>query len=254
MSIRVLLADDEGLVRAGFRLILEAESDVRVVGEAGNGMEAFELTKTLDPDVVLMDVQMPIKNGLEATREITALGRSDSSRVIILTTFELDEYVYEALRSGASGFLLKRAPAADLVAAVRVVAAGEALLAPSVTRRLIDHFASQPVSSRHDQSSLAALTERERQIFGLVAQGQSNAEIADGLSLSEGTVKTHVKHIFEKLDVRNRAQAVILAYEVGLIRPKAGYRPRLYHHGGRAARETSSWSGRQSPPRGRRPA
>jgi DNA-binding NarL/FixJ family response regulator len=220
MSIRVLLVDDENLVRSGFRLILEAEDDIEVVGEAANGVEAVEATKKLDPDVILMDVQMPVKNGLAATHEIAALGRTESSRVIILTTFELDEYVYEALRAGASGFLLKRAPAADLVSGIRIVAAGEALLAPSVTRRLIDHFASRPSPRSQDLSLVEALTEREREVFELIAQGLSNSEIADRLFLTEGTVKTHVKHIFDKLALRDRTQAVILAYEAGVARPK----------------------------------
>jgi DNA-binding NarL/FixJ family response regulator len=222
MSIRVLLADDEHLVRSGLRLILEAEHDIEVVGEATNGIEAVEATRKLDPDVVLLDVQMPVKNGLVATREIAALGRTDSSRVIILTTFDLDDYVYEALRAGASGFLLKRAVAEDLVASIRVVAAGEALLAPSVTRRLIDHFASRPVPRTQDLKLLDALTEREREVFELIAQGLSNAEIADRLYLTEGTVKTHVSHIFEKLEVRDRTQAVIFAYDVGVVKPRAG--------------------------------
>jgi DNA-binding NarL/FixJ family response regulator len=220
MSIRVLLADDENLVRSGFRLILESEHDLEVVGEAANGVEAVAAATKLDPDVILMDVQMPLMSGLGATREIAALGRTASSRVIILTTFDLDEYVYEALRAGASGFLLKRAPAEDLVAGIRIVAAGDALLAPSVTRRLIDHFASQPPPSSQDLAPLRELTEREREVFELIAQGLSNSEIADRLFLTEGTVKTHVKHIFEKLDVRDRTQAVILAYEVGVVKPR----------------------------------
>ena len=220
MSIRILLADDEELVRAGFRLILESELDLEVVGEAGNGAEAVELTRRLDPNVVLMDIQMPVMNGLEATREIAALGRSETSRVLILTTFELDEYVYEALRAGASGFLLKRTPAADLVAGIRVVAAGEALLAPSVTRRLIDQFARRPATDRSDVAVLDALTDREREVLALVARGLSNAEIAEELVLTEGTVKTHVKHIFEKLDLRDRTQAAIFAYDIGLVEPK----------------------------------
>ena len=220
MSIRILLVDDEELVRAGFRLILESELDLEVVGEAGNGVEAVELTRKLDPDVVLMDIQMPVMNGLEATREIAALGRSETSRVLILTTFELDEYVYEALRAGASGFLLKRTPAADLVAGIRVVAAGEALLAPSVTRRLIDQFARRPAPDKSDVVVLDVLTEREREVLALVARGLSNAEIAEELVLTEGTVKTHVKHIFEKLDLRDRTQAAIFAYDIGLVEPK----------------------------------
>jgi DNA-binding NarL/FixJ family response regulator len=220
MSIRVLLVDDETLVRSGFRMILEAEDDIEVIGEAANGAEAVEAAKTLDPDVILMDVQMPVKNGLAATREIADFGRTETCRVIILTTFELDEYVYEALRSGATGFLLKRAPAAALVTGIRVVAAGEALLAPSITRRLIDHFAARPAPRGEDLSRLGDLTEREREVFELIALGLSNAEIADRLFLSEGTVKTHVKHIFDKLEVRDRTQAVILAYELGVVRPR----------------------------------
>ena len=220
MSIRILLVDDEELVRAGFRLILESELDLEVVAEAANGVEAVELTRKLDPDVVLMDIQMPVMNGLEATREIAALGRAETSRVLILTTFELDEYVYEALRAGASGFLLKRTPAADLVAGIRVVAAGEALLAPSVTRRLIDQFARRPAPVKSDVAVLDALTDRERDVLALVARGLSNSEIAEELVLTEGTVKTHVKHIFEKLDLRDRTQAAILAYDVGLVEPK----------------------------------
>jgi DNA-binding NarL/FixJ family response regulator len=220
MTIRVLLVDDENLVRSGFRLILGAEPDIEVVGEASDGVEAVVAAKRLDPDVILMDVQMPAQDGLVATREIAALGRTASSRVIILTTFDLDEYVYEALRAGASGFLLKRAPAEDLVAGIRIVAAGDALLAPSVTRRLIDHFAARPAPRPRDLSLLNALTEREREVFELLAQGLSNAEIADRLVLTEGTVKTHVSHIFEKVEVRDRTQAVIFAYDVGLVRPR----------------------------------
>ncbi len=220
MSVRVLLADDEQLVRAGFRLILESEPDIEVIGEAGNGAEAIALTQQLDPDVVLMDIQMPEMNGLEATRQIAALGRTESSRVLILTTFEVDEYVYEALRAGASGFLLKRTPAADLVAGIRVVAAGDALLAPSVTRRLIDQFAQRPAAGRTDARALDEITAREREVLALVARGHSNAEIAELLVLSEGTVKTHIKRIFMKLDLRDRAQAVILAYDVRLVEPK----------------------------------
>ena len=220
MTVRVLLADDEQLVRAGFRLILGAEPDFEVVGEAGTGAEAVRLATKLDPDVVLMDIQMPEMDGLEATRQIAALRRTDSSRVLVLTTFEVDEYVYEALRAGASGFLLKRTPADDLVAAIRVVAAGDALLSPSVTRRLIDQFAHRP-APRADAGALERITEREREVLTLVARGLSNAEIADELVLSEGTVKTHVKHIFGKLDLRDRAHAVIFAYDVGLVEPKS---------------------------------
>jgi RNA polymerase sigma factor (sigma-70 family) len=220
MSVRVLLADDEQLVRAGFRLILESEPDIEVVGEASNGAEAVALARQLDPDVILMDIQMPEMNGLEATRQISALGREESSRVLILTTFEVDEYVYEALRAGASGFLLKRTPAADLVAGIRVVAAGEALLAPSVTRRLIDQFAHRPAAGRTTTEALDELTGREREVLELVAHGRSNAEIAEQLVLSEGTVKTHVKRIFMKLGLHDRTQAVIFAYDAGLVEPK----------------------------------
>jgi DNA-binding NarL/FixJ family response regulator len=219
MSIRVLLADDEMLVRAGFRLILETEPDIEVVGEASNGAEAVAVARDLDPDVVLMDVQMPVMSGLEAAKEIAALGRSETCRVIILTTFELEEYVYEALRAGACGFLLKRAPAADLVAGIRVVAGGDALLAPSVTRRLIGHFASREAPRNQDLTMLKTLTEREREVFELIALGLSNTEIADRLVLTEGTVKTHVKHVFDKLEVRDRTHAVILAYEAGVVKP-----------------------------------
>lgn len=220
MSIRVLLVDDENLVRAGLRLILEGEPDVEVVAEAANGVEAVEAAKKLNPDIVLMDVQMPVMNGLDATRQIAALARPETSRVIILTTFELDEYVHEALRAGASGFLLKRTPAADLISGIRIVAAGDALLAPSVTRRLIDQFAAHFPAPSTDVARLEALTEREREVLGLIAHGLSNAEIAGNLVLTEGTVKTHVKHIFEKLDLRDRTQAVILAYDTGLVTPK----------------------------------
>lgn len=220
MTVRVLLADDEQLVRAGFRLIIESEPDLEVVGEAANGAEAVELTEKLDPDVVLMDIQMPEMNGLEATAQIAALGRMETSRVLVLTTFEVDEYVYEALRAGASGFLLKRTPAADLIAGIRVVAAGEALLAPSVTRRLIDQFAHRPAIKQPHAPALQEITEREREVLSLVARGLSNAEIAERLVVSEGTVKTHVKHIFGKLDLRDRTQAVIFSYDVGLVEPK----------------------------------
>ena len=222
MSIRIVLVDDEQMVRAGLRMILESEDGFEVVGEAGDGGPGVELVKKLDPDVVLMDIQMPGMNGLDATREIVALERDDSSRVLILTTFELDEYVYEALRAGASGFLLKRTPAEDLVAGVRVVAAGEALLAPSITRRLITEFARRPATDRPSPAALDDLTAREREVLLLIAEGLSNHEIAEKLFLSEGTVKTHIKRIFYKLDLRDRTQAVILAYNVGLVEPAGG--------------------------------
>ena len=212
-TIRIVLVDDEQMVRAGLRMILESEDDFVVVGD---GAAAVEQVKRLDPAVVLMDIQMPGMNGLDATREIVALGRVDSSRVLVLTTFDLDEYVYEALRAGASGFLLKRTPAADLIAGVRVVAAGEALLSPSVTKRL---FARRPAADRPSPAALDELTDREREVLGLIAQGLSNREIAEKLFLSEGTVKTHIKRIFFKLDLRDRTQAVILAYDIGLVAP-----------------------------------
>jgi len=221
LSVRVLLVDDEQLIRAGFRLILESEPDFEVVGEAANGREAVDLTRKLDPDVVLMDIQMPEMNGLDATRQIATLDRKETSRVLVLTTFEVDEYVYEALRAGASGFLLKRTPPADLIAGIRVVAGGDALLAPSVTRRLIDQFAQHPAAKRNDARALAGLTERESEVLTFVARGLSNAEIAELLVLSEGTVKTHIKHIFAKLDLRDRTQAVIFAYDNGLVEPKS---------------------------------
>jgi DNA-binding NarL/FixJ family response regulator len=220
MSIRVVLVDDEQLVRTGLKLILESEDDIEVICEAGDGEEAVRLVAECDPDVVLMDIQMPGVNGIEATRRIVALGREESSRILILTTFDLDEYVYEALRAGASGFLLKRTPAEDLVAAVRVIAAGEALLAPSVTRRLLDTFARSQPASPPPAPVLDALTDREREVLVLVARGMSNAEIAGHLFLSEGTVKTHVKRIFYKLGLRDRVQAVILAYDAGLVSPQ----------------------------------
>ena len=212
--LRVLVADDQELVRAGFRLILEA-AGFAVVGEAADGAEAIALAAAERPDVVLMDIRMPVLDGLAATRQITA--EAGGPKVVILTTFDLDDYVYEALRSGASGFLLKDAPRADLIAAVHVVAAGEALLAPSVTRRLIEAFASRPVSVAPSQ--LASLTPRERDILLQVARGQSNTEIARELVVSEATVKTHVAHLLAKLGLRDRVQAVILAYESGVVTP-----------------------------------
>jgi DNA-binding NarL/FixJ family response regulator len=214
--IRVLLADDQSLVRAGFRMILKAEPDIEVVGEAADGEEAIAQAEALGPDVVLMDIRMPIVDGIEATRRITA--RDGAARVIVLTTFDLDEYVYESLRAGASAFLLKDAREHQLVAAIRVVADGGSLFAPSVTRRLIEKFSeAEPVAA--DADRLDELTAREREVLRLVARGLSNAEIAAELVVSEHTTKTHVASLLQKLDLRNRVQAVVLAYETGLVRP-----------------------------------
>jgi DNA-binding NarL/FixJ family response regulator len=215
--LRVLVADDQELVRAGFCVILEA-AGFTVVGEAADGEAAVALAASERPDVVLMDIRMPVMDGLEATRRITSPG-DGAPKVVILTTFDLDDYVYEALRAGASGFLLKDAPRADLAAAIRVAAAGDALLAPSVTRRLIEAFARRPAPAAPSPSRLASLTPRERDILLLVARGQSNAEIARDLVVSEATVKTHVGHLLAKLGLRDRVQAVILAYETGAVTP-----------------------------------
>ena len=217
MSITVLLADDQAMLRGGFRMILESEPDIEVVGEAGNGEQAVASTRRLRPDIVLMDIQMPVMDGLEATRRIMQ-DPDRHSRVVILTTFERDEYVFEALRSGAAGFLLKNAPPEDLVHAVRVIAAGDALLAPSITRRMIEEFASRPVKAQGDER-LEALTQREREVLVLLARGHSNAELAAALFVSEGTIKTHVSSLLGKLGLRDRVQAVVLAYETGLVTP-----------------------------------
>ncbi|HEY6379957.1 MAG TPA: response regulator transcription factor [Candidatus Dormibacteraeota bacterium] len=216
--IRVLLADDQPLVRAGLRTIFEEEPDIQVAAEAADGLEAIALTARARPDVVLMDVRMPNLDGIAATRRIAAGGAAP--RIVILTTFDLDEYVYEALKAGACGFLLKDAPADDLVRAVRVAAAGDALLAPSVTRRLIARFSGRGVS--HTPANLASLTDREREVLLLLARGLSNSEIAQRLFLSETTVKTHVAHLLDKLELRDRVQAVVLAYESGLVEPRVG--------------------------------
>ncbi len=213
--IRVLIADDQAMVRAGLRLILEAENDIVVVAEAGNGEEGVRLARREKPDVVLMDVRMPVMDGLEATRQITE--QVEGTRVIVLTTFDLDDYVYGSLRNGASGFLLKDAEGDQLVEAVRVIAAGNALIAPSVTKRLISEFASRPESAEIE--GLDSLTKREIEVLGLVAQGLSNAEIGEELFVSETTVKTHVSHMLTKLQLRDRVQAVVAAYESGLIIP-----------------------------------
>jgi DNA-binding NarL/FixJ family response regulator len=220
--IRVLVADDQTLVRAGFRVLVESAPDLEVVGEAGDGVEAVELARRELPDVVLMDIRMPVMDGLEATRRTVALDRAEGIRVLVLTTFDLDEYVYEALRAGASGFLLKDTPPADLLAAIRVVAAGDALLAPGITRRLIAEFARRPEPSAVTPAALAALTDREREVLALVARGLSNAEIAELLVVSGATAKTHVSRVLAKLGARDRAQLVMLAYETGLVTPGSG--------------------------------
>ena len=219
MSIRVLLADDQAMVRAGFRMILGSEPDIEVVGEVENGEQAAAAARRLRPDVVLMDIQMPGGDGLQATRRIT--GNPDLvSRVVILTTFERDEYVFEAMECGASGFLLKNAPPEELINAVRVVAAGDALLAPSVTRRIIEQFARRPVAP-DVRARLESLTQREREVLVMLARGNSNAELAAELFVTEGTIKTHVSSLLAKLGLRDRVQAVVLAYESGLVRPGA---------------------------------
>jgi DNA-binding NarL/FixJ family response regulator len=216
--IRVLLADDQALVRGGFRSILEGQDDIEVVGEAADGAEAFEEALRAAPHVVLMDVRMPRVDGIEATRRLSADSRV-SARVLILTTFDHDEYVYEALRAGASGFLLKSAPARELAAAVRTVAAGDALLAPEITRRMIEDYIRRPRPESAAPAALTELTAREREVLELVARGRSNGEIAGELHLSEPTIKTHVSRILAKLGLRDRVQAVVLAYESGLVRP-----------------------------------
>jgi DNA-binding NarL/FixJ family response regulator len=219
MSIRVLLADDQAMVRAGFRMILESEPDIEVVGEAADGEQAVDATRRLRPDVVLMDIQMPGEDGLRATRRITERP-GQPSRVVILTTFERDDYVYEALQSGASGFLLKNAPPEQLVHAVRVVAAGDALLAPSITRRIIEQFARRPIKPELDEQ-LQSLTQREREVLAMLARGKSNAELAAELFVTEGTIKSHVSSLLAKLGLRDRVQAVVVAYESGLVKPGA---------------------------------
>jgi DNA-binding NarL/FixJ family response regulator len=218
VSTRILLVDDQPLLRTGFRMILSAEPDFAVVGEAGDGASAVEIARRLKPDVVLMDIRMPGMDGIQATRALAGPGVAEPLKVLILTTFGLDEYVVESLRAGASGFLLKDAPAEDLVEAIRIVAAGDALLAPSVTRRLLDRIASKlPPAHENVIPALSELTEREMEVLKLVARGLSNAEIAEKLVVSETTVKTHVSRILGKLDLRDRVQVVILAYETGLI-------------------------------------
>jgi DNA-binding NarL/FixJ family response regulator len=220
VSTRVLVVDDQALVRGGFRMILDAREDMEVVGEAADGAEAVELVARTEPDVVLMDVRMPAMDGIEATERIVASG--GQARIIILTTHDLDEYVLAALRAGASGFLLKDVRPTELVESIRVVADGDALLAPSVTRRLLDRFVAVLDEPPPAQDLLAELTEREVEVLRLVALALSNAEIAGRLVLTEATVKTHVSSILRKLDLRDRVQAVVFAYDVGLVRPRSG--------------------------------
>jgi DNA-binding NarL/FixJ family response regulator len=214
---RVLIADDQALVRAGFRVLIESDPDLEVVGEAADGIQAVALARSEAADVVLMDIRMPEMDGLAATRELVT--GPEGPRVIILTTFDVDEYVFEALRAGASGFLLKDTDPAELLQAVRVVAAGDALLAPSVTRRLIEEFATRPDPHRTPPEALTSLTEREREVLALVARGFSNHEIAEELVISPATAKTHVSRVMMKLGARDRAQLVVIAYETGLVRP-----------------------------------
>jgi DNA-binding NarL/FixJ family response regulator len=216
VTIRVVVADDQGMVRSGFSVLLNAQPDIEVIGEAVNGQEAVEQAAALSPDVILMDVRMPVLDGLQATRQITA--KPDPPKILVLTTFDLDDYVYEALRAGASGFLLKDASANELADAVRLVAAGDALLAPGVTRRLIAEFARMG-APRSPARKLEGLTERESEVLALVAHGMSNQEIAGRLFVAEQTVKTHVSRILMKLGLRDRTQAVVLAYETGLVHP-----------------------------------
>jgi DNA-binding NarL/FixJ family response regulator len=215
VSTRVLICDDQALVRGGFRAILEAQPDIEVVGEAENGAEAVALAERRAPDVILMDIRMPVLDGVEATQQLVAGG--SPARILVLTTFDLDEYVHAAIRAGASGFLLKDVTPAKLLEAIRVVAAGDALLAPSVTRRLLERFASALPQRDHSSAALAELTARETEVLRLLAGGLSNAEIASELVVSEATVKTHISSLLRKLGLRDRVQAVILAYETGLV-------------------------------------
>jgi DNA-binding NarL/FixJ family response regulator len=221
MSIRVLVADDQAMVRSGFRMLLGSQADIEVVAEASNGLEAVQKAARFEPTVVLMDIRMPDVDGLQATRQIVAA--DPSARILILTTFDLDEYVYEALRAGASGFVLKDDPPEQLIAAVRTVAAGDALLSPSVTRRVIKQFTRVPRPS--PPKELDELTDRELEIFALIADGLSNAEIGERLYISDTTVKTHITHIFQKLNLRDRVQAVVLAYRTGVFGLDAGTPP-----------------------------
>ena len=218
MSVRIVIADDQAVVRAGLRKIFEADPELEVVGEAADGAAAVEVVRRLRPDVVVMDIRMPVLDGLEATRLLTA-DPGEGQRVLVLTTFDLDEYVYEALRAGASGFMLKDAPPEELIAAVRVVSGGEGLLAPAVTRRVIERFAALPAPDPAAAGSVEALTAREHEVLLLLARGLSNTEIAAQLVISDGTAKTHVARVLAKLELRDRVQAVIFAYETGLTSP-----------------------------------
>jgi DNA-binding NarL/FixJ family response regulator len=218
MSIRVLVADDQSMVRAGFRMLLSGQEDIEVVAEASNGREAVDKAGRFSPNVVLMDIRMPELDGLQATRRI--LEKDSAARILILTTFDLDEYVYEALRVGASGFVLKDDPPEQLLAAVRTVAGGDALLSPAVTKRVIERFARIPRPEPPEE--VAELTERELDVFRLISRGLSNAEIGEELHISDATVKTHITHILQKLNLRDRVQAVVLAYETGLFEPDRG--------------------------------
>jgi DNA-binding NarL/FixJ family response regulator len=218
-----MLVDDQELVRAGFRMILDLEPDLKVVGEATDGQDCLRQVRELTPDVVLMDIRMPRLDGIETTRRLTA--PADAPKVLVLTTFDLDEYVYRAMRAGASGFLLKDVPREQLVAGVRVVARGESLLAPAITRRLVERFVRLPEPGSGVPGDMAGLTARELEVLRLVAAGLSNAEIAERLVLGEATVKTHVARVLGKLGLRDRVQAVVLAYETGLVQPGAGWRP-----------------------------
>jgi DNA-binding NarL/FixJ family response regulator len=221
MTIRILLVDDQALIRTGLRLILATEPGLEVVGEAADGRQAVDLARRGRPDVVLMDIRMPVMDGVEATRTLAGPAVQDPVKVIILTTFDLDEYVIDALQAGASGFLLKDTPPEELVHAIHVVASGDALLAPSITRRLLDRFASQRLPANRLPAGLDDLTEREMEVLKLVARGLSNAEIAEMLVLGETTIKTHVSRVLSKLDLRDRVQAVVVAYEAGLVQPGA---------------------------------
>ena len=221
MNVRVLIVDDQALVRTGFRMILEAEQDIDVVGEAADGIEAIAEARRLEPDVVLMDVRMPELDGIEATRRLLANGGPEGTKVVMLTTFDMDEYVFDALRAGASGFLLKDVPPERLVDGIRAVANGDALLAPSITRRLIEEFVRSGRATTSPPAALGELTARELEVLQLIARGMSNAEIAKELFVGETTVKTHVAHVLMKLGLRDRVQAVVLAYEAGVVQPGA---------------------------------